>query len=315
MASPSSTVQSYRVVPTLPLTLVIMPDDGTTRVLDQISNASSSIDLVMYELSDTAIEKTLIARHDAGIAVRVLLNPGYYGAQTMNAAAFKALSDAGVPVHYTPASFALTHQKTLVIDNTSAFIMTFNLTPKYYKTSRDFGVIDTDAADVSAIERTFDADWNDRNIDPQAGDTLVWSPGSKDALTGLIDSATSTLDVYNEELQDPDIIAALDRASSRGVHVSLVMTDDARWHDAFADLAAHGAHVSTYDPKASLYIHAKVVVADDREAFLGSENFSTNSLDKNRELGVLIATPSILHSFENTFIADMNSATPYQLPS
>jgi phosphatidylserine/phosphatidylglycerophosphate/cardiolipin synthase-like enzyme len=48
------------------------------------------------------------------------------------------------------------------------------------------------------------------------------------------------------------------------------------------------------------YIHAKVMVVDDRVAFVGSENLSAASLDHNRELGVLISGTSIrriLHAF------------------
>ena len=310
-ASPFDSEQQYRVVPVLPLTLVTMPDDATATVLTQIQQASNSIDLVIYELSDPTIEKALIDKHDHGVMVRVLLNPGYNGAQTMNKVAFKALTDAGLSVRYTPASFALTHQKTLVTDHASALIMTYNLVPKYYATGRDFGIIDSNPNDVEDIERTFDADWNSQKIDPQIGDTLVWSPGSKDVMLGLIASATSTLEVYNEEMQDPDIIAALDSAASHGVTTSVVMTDASQWHDAFADLISHGVKVYTYSSKARLYIHAKVIIADNHEAFLGSENFSTNSLSRNRELGVLIATPSILQSLESTFTTDMQSATPY----
>ena len=50
------------------------------------------------------------------------------------------------------------HDRRLVVDG-RAYILTFNLTPQYYASDRDFGVIDRDAADVPAIERTFAADW------------------------------------------------------------------------------------------------------------------------------------------------------------
>ncbi len=40
------------------------------------------------------------------------------------------------------------------------------------------------------------------------------------------------------------------------------------------------------DTSSALYIHAKVIDVDGAKAFLGSENFSTASLEYNRELGV-----------------------------
>jgi phosphatidylserine/phosphatidylglycerophosphate/cardiolipin synthase-like enzyme len=36
-------------------------------------------------------------------------------------------------------------------------------------------------------------------------------------------------------------------------------------------------------------VHAKLILADAGLAFVGSQNFSATSLDKNREVGVAIA--------------------------
>jgi phosphatidylserine/phosphatidylglycerophosphate/cardiolipin synthase-like enzyme len=36
------------------------------------------------------------------------------------------------------------------------------------------------------------------------------------------------------------------------------------------------------------YVHAKVILVDGRRGYLGSENFSMQSLDHNREIGVLL---------------------------
>jgi phosphatidylserine/phosphatidylglycerophosphate/cardiolipin synthase-like enzyme len=36
------------------------------------------------------------------------------------------------------------------------------------------------------------------------------------------------------------------------------------------------------------FIHAKLVVVDGQRLFLGSENFSTNSITRNREVGVVL---------------------------
>jgi len=59
--------------------LITEPGDGMTQVLNVIQGATKSIDLVMYELEDTQIESALVLAEKRGIAVRVLLNEGYYG--------------------------------------------------------------------------------------------------------------------------------------------------------------------------------------------------------------------------------------------
>jgi phosphatidylserine/phosphatidylglycerophosphate/cardiolipin synthase-like enzyme len=292
--------------------LVVEPRDGTAPVSSMIQNASSSVDLVMYEFEDPKLEALLAARAKAGIAVRVLLNQGYYGAQTSaNEAAYGYLETHGVSVHWTPAYFALTHQKTLVVDGSRALIMTFNLSKQYYASDRDFGIVDSDANDVAAIENTFDADWNGQKISAPAGDDLLWSPGSQDALISLINNARTSLDIYNEEMQDTAVVDALAAAGERGVTVNVDMTFASEWASVFQKLAAAGVHVRTFDAKAPLYIHAKVIIADGDEAFVGSENFSSTSLSANRELGILVADPAIIASLSDTFASDWQKATPF----
>ena len=41
----------------------------------------------------------------------------------------------------------------------------------------------------------------------------------------------------------------------------------------------------------TLYMHAKLIIVDSTLGFTGSENFSSNSLDNNRELGIVIGDP------------------------
>ncbi|HEV8666601.1 MAG TPA: phospholipase D-like domain-containing protein [Candidatus Paceibacterota bacterium] len=139
----------------------------------------------------------------------------------------------------------------------------------------------------------------------------MWSPNSADTLIALISSATSTLEVYNEEMADPRIEAALTAAAARGVAVRVDMTYATNWKAALQSLAAAGVTVRTYASSAKFYIHAKVIVADGSEAFVGSENFSAQSLDSNRELGILIRRPDILQSLETTFDADWAGSRPF----
>ena len=311
--TPVSTIHTSLVsVPVNSLALVTEPQGGMAPVERLIESASTSIDLVMYELNDKNLEALLAARAREGITVRVVLDNGYFGAgSAVNEEAFDYLRSNGIQVHWSPPYFALTHQKTLVIDDTEALIMTFNLSPQYYRSDRDFGVLDADPNDVTAIEQTFDADWNGKQIPSQNGDDLVWSPNALGQLLGLIDGATSTLDVYNEEMEDPQIISSLEQAAARGVNVDVDMTYSANWMAAFTELSHAGVHVRTYATNAPLYIHAKVIVADNEEAFTGSQNFSSTSLDQNRELGLVTSDPNVIDSLARTFASDWQSATPF----
>jgi phosphatidylserine/phosphatidylglycerophosphate/cardiolipin synthase-like enzyme len=271
-----------------------------------ITHASSSIDMVMYSLQDTDIEKALVADAGRGIRVRVILNRGYYGKQEndRNVPAYEYLTTHGVEVHWAPSYFALTHEKSMVIDGLVGVIMTMNLQPQYYASGREFVVVDVDQADVTAMRDAFTSDWNGSHATASNGDTLVWSPGSEQTLIDLIDQAKTSLKIYNEEMADGNIVRALATASARGVDVEIVMTYSNNWKKAFTKLANAGVHIHTFSRSAPLYIHAKVIIADDTKAFVGSENFSSNSLNKNRELGTIINNPDIISQIGSVFAKD-----------
>lgn len=296
-------------IPANTLALFTEPEAGIAPVLDAIRDANSSIDVIAYDFKDTEVRDALTKKHADGLAVRVLLDHGYYGKpDKKNDDAFAYFQSRGVPVQWTPATFALTHQKTLVTDHNKALIMTFNLTPKYYPTGRDFGIIDTNPKDVDAIETTFDADWNKTEIRPQYGDDLVWSPNAQNDLITLIRDAKKSLIIYNEEMADPKITEALVASAESGVDVRIVMTMAGNWREAFVKLRNAGVKIRTYSGSRSLYIHAKMIIADEAYGFVGSQNFSANSLLKNRELGIFLTDTTILAQLKETFEKDWAKA-------
>ena len=294
-------------------TLVVEPDQGLGAVYQAISGAGHSIDLVMYELEDTTAVSDLVQAERRGVTVRVILDQA--SARSENQAAYAALAAGGVAVHWSSTQVDITHQKTLIVDAREALIMTGNLTPQYYATTRDFVVADTDPADVAAIGTVFNADFSNAPVTPAAGDDLVWSPGSEPRLASVIEGATRRLLIENEEMSDPEIVAALESAAGHGVEVEVCMTDSSSWSSEFAALVHAGVRVVTYAPDASIYIHAKVIVADpgsaDERAFVGSENFSSTSLDRNRELGVVLDGSAIDGELATVLERDISAATPW----
>ncbi len=298
------------------LRLIIEPQAGMGGIDRLLSTAHHGVDLEMYELDDPAIESILAADAARGVRVRVILDKAYIGYK--NAAAFAYLGAHGVAVRWAPARFDLDHEKAAVIDDTTALVMTMNFTARYYATTRDVVVVDTQPADVAAIETTFDGDWQAGGAAPaRPGADLLWSPGSEQALVDLIDSARVSVYVENEEMDDSYITDALAGAARRHVKVIVVMTEDSSWRDALDSLAAAGVEVRTYpDTERALYIHAKIVVVDPRRTdgrvFVGSENFSVASLLYNRELGIVTARPAVVEALARLVSADAASGTAWQ---
>ncbi len=290
------------------------PDQGIAPIYALLASAKRSIDLTMYELVDPQAVATLERAAARGVVVRVILDANRE--KTANKQAFDDLSSHGVHVVWADSRYAATHEKAVVIDNAAAAVMSLNLTARYYSDTRDFAVLDRQPADVQSIETTFDADFKHHKTTPATGADLVWSPGAQSVLLGLIDSATSTLLIENEELALPAATSALQRAARRGVHVAVVMTRQDDWAADFGHLTQAGVVVRVYSPTAALYIHAKAIVVDDatprQEAFVGSQNFSAASLNRNRELGLLTADPTVVAALATTIKSDAAGAAPWK---
>ena len=296
------------------LSLLIEPDAGMGAIDALLGSAQHSVDLTMYELDDAGAEQSLAGDAARGANVRVILDSAYTG--SANDAAYSYLQARGVHVHWAASLYAIAHQKTLVVDSSVGVIMTLNWTRRYYADTRDVAVVDRTPSDIAAIRATFDADYNGTRIDPAPGADLVWSPTtSLPDLLALIKGATRALSVENEEMDNPKITAALIAAARRGVHVEVCMTDSSGWSSAFRELTTAGVHLRVYSPRAALYIHAKVLVRDpgasDQAAFAGSQNFSTESLRYNRELGVILHAGTAIGQLQAMIQRDYSGATSW----
>jgi phosphatidylserine/phosphatidylglycerophosphate/cardiolipin synthase-like enzyme len=174
--------------------------------------------------------------------------------------------------------------------------------------NREFGVIDTHGEDVAEAVAIFQADWN-RTQPMLHGANLVVSPvNSRAKITALIASAQTSLQIEDEEMYDTSSENALIAAARRGVSVRLILPGPADIEVAdVARLKAGGVQLVYVSAP---FIHAKVIVADGRLAFVGSENFSSTSLDENREVGLLLADTTALATITTTFERDWAVGDP-----
>lgn len=291
------------------LSLFVTPDDGDKPIVDQLRNARKSIRMVMYLLSERDIINELIAAKNRGIRVQVMLEQHPFGGGGNTNTVYNELRNAGVQVNWSNPVFALTHQKSFVIDDSAAIITTANATHSAFTKNREYGIIDTIPADVREVATVFDADWNRTQPDLTHAN-LVWSPiNSRATFDHLIDSAKQTLYVECEETQDNDVINRLVNAAHNGVKVELITNKPQKSTDGNSrgidTLTRAGVQVRF---SSTLYMHAKLFVVDSKLGWIGSENISSFSLDQNREAGILLNDASIVSKLGNTFNADWGNS-------
>ena len=291
----------------------VEPDAGEHPITDAIASAKKSVWLEIYLLTDRNVIRALEEAANRGVDVRVMLEPHPFGggspSRTMD-----QLKAAGAKVEDSDPSFALTHEKGMIIDATTAYIMTSNFSRAALGGSsgssgfrnREYDIVDTNSQDVQAVSAIFQADW-DRTTAQFNDPNLVVSPvNSRNAFNALISSAHSTLLIEAEEMNDTAIEQALANAAQHGAHVQVILPSPSGSSgdsnsQGIAAIKQGGLQVRE-DPR--LYMHAKIIVVDGQKAFVGSENISSESLDQNRELGIIVSDAGVLHTLAQTFGQD-----------
>ena len=290
--------------------LIIEPEMGRAPLLAALANTQHSVQLTLYGFTDPTIRDALLATHRRGRTVQVILEAKPYRAETENDNTIALFKQNSIAWHGIVQPFRLIHQKTVVFDNKTAWVMTFNFTQSSFKQQRNFALVLDDARTVHEIARLFSADWNQNAyaLPSDFKNTLVLSPdNSRSALTELINQARTSIDIYAQTLNDYELIGVLAKAGKRGVKIRLLTTGKMRDKQS-AYLERAGVSIQ-YDTK--LMIHAKALIIDGAKAVIGSTNLTRSSLNDNRELSVITQDPAIIIPLKKTFAADWGQETPH----
>ncbi|MBU6428549.1 MAG: hypothetical protein KGR26_06050 [Cyanobacteria bacterium REEB65] len=300
-----------------PVSLFVEPQAGDAPIVNAIDQAQQSVAVEVYILTDPAIENALVQAQQRGVNVQVMLDPSPYipagsGAPfNINQATFNSLQNAGVDVQWSNPAFTYTHAKFMVVDDQTALICTANFSKAAFSTNREFGAIDTNAQDVEDLNQLFAADWARTNFVPTAPNLVVSPTNSRTKLENLLSGAHRTIAIEDEEFSDPEAISLLGQLSKAGVQVEVILAAPS---DVSANTASaqqlQAAGVTVHYLQAPV-VHAKLIVADNQTAYIGSVNLSTNSMANNREVGLLTADPGDVSTLASTFASDWSHSVPF----
>jgi phosphatidylserine/phosphatidylglycerophosphate/cardiolipin synthase-like enzyme len=272
--------------------LAVLPDDSARSILDPIHAATDMLNIRMFLFTDPTLLNAVIAARKRGVKVRVMLNPARRDGTSENEAAKEALAAAGIEVRHSNPAFAVTHQKSMVIDGKEGFIESFNWKTRDLTVTRDYAVVTTKKQEIDEMVEGFEADWSRQPFNPPAGSPLIWCPNNgRERVAEFIDGAKETLCLQNERFQDMVIIERLTRAVERGVRVQIMVPrphklKQSKLVEGVSGLRVMhdvGAKVRTLE---HLKLHAKMIIADDKRALVGSINLAPGSFDARRELAV-----------------------------
>jgi phosphatidylserine/phosphatidylglycerophosphate/cardiolipin synthase-like enzyme len=286
--------------------LIVLPDDTANAILDPINAAGHTLNIRMFLFTDPTLLNTVIAARRRGVNVRVMLNPARRDGTDENGPAREALLAAGVSVRHSSSRFAITHQKSMVIDGRVGLVESLNWETRDLTETRDYAVETTDEAEVAEMVRCFNADWAERSFKPGPDTDLIWCPNNgRQRIAAFIDSAKDTLWLQNERYQDMVIIERLVRAVNRGVRVRIMARALHKLKSKKLFEGVNGLRIvddvgAKVRMLKHLKLHGKIMIADDKRAIVGSINLSPGSFDDRRELAIETSSKHVVRRLVET---------------
>jgi len=303
-----------------PPQLIVEPDDGSEPVRAFIESAQRGLLVKQFTFTEPSLIEATIARRKAGVNVRVMLNAKRSGGDRANDDTYEELKHAGVDVQWSNPHFYVTHEKSIVVDESAAMVATYNLMIKYFTVTRDYGIITHDPVHVRQIVDVFNADWDHREFTPAEDGGLLWSnSNSRYQMARFIDRARDTLHVQHPKFVDAVILERLVAAADRGVQVKVLCggrhgISDCDILDTFSSLRTLGRFGCKVHKQKNLRVHAKLIIVDRREALVGSMNIDRSAFDLRRELGLTTSEPAVVSRLLEAFRHDWDSSHRYDPP-
>jgi cardiolipin synthase A/B len=299
--------------------LIVLPEDSGQPILGAIHGATESIRIKMFILSDPGMLKALIQAHGRKVKIRVMLNPARRSGAKQNDHSRGSLSEAGIEVSDSNPAFDVTHEKSMVVDDTIAFVQSLNWAPQNFAETRDYAVITSHSHEVREIIDCFEADWSRQDFNTGEDSHLIWCPcNGRQRITRFIESAHRSLFIENERYQDAMIVEHLVRAQRRGVKVHVLTRPPhalktEKLIEGVAGLRIMQDVGVKIHKLRHLRLHGKIWLADDRHAIVGSINISPGSFDTRRELAIEVKDGEVLHRLRKVVHHDWKESHPLDL--
>jgi len=285
-------------------TLIVLPDATASPLLDAIASAQKSLRVKMFVFSDPALLDAVIAAKKRGVDVRVMLNPARRSGESENEESRRKLVEGGVSVLDSSPAFDLTHEKSMVVDDAQAWVMSLNWETRNVTETRDYAVVTKHGHEVGEVVECFDADWTRKDFAPHEGSSLIWcNRNGRERFAHFIDRAQHSLWLQNERYQDAVIIERVVRAAARGVKVHIVARPP---HTLKKEKLIEGvgglrimADVGCKVHKLKrIRLHGKMMLADGARAIVGSVNLAPGSFDARRELAIEVDDAHVVGPLE-----------------
>ena len=198
----------------------------------------------------------------------------------------------GASVRRTDDDLRRYHNKVMIVDRATLYVLGFNYTALDVDKSRSFGLVTRKRELVQAAVKLFEADSLRRPYTPGQKSFVVSPVNARARLAAFLRGARKQLLVYDPKLTDPTMIRILQERVSAGVSIRIM-----------GKLGKRGAGL-TAEKFPGKRLHVRAIVRDGRQAFVGSQGLRKLELDGRREVGLIVKDAKVVARMAAVFEAD-----------
>jgi phosphatidylserine/phosphatidylglycerophosphate/cardiolipin synthase-like enzyme len=275
-----------------PVKLLIQPDDGIAPLLEGIRSAKKSIEIAIFRFDRAELEAALKAAVARGISVSALIAYTNKGGEINLRKLEMRLLGVGVAVSRTATDLVRYHDKVMIIDRRTLYVLSFNFTHLDIDHSRGFGIVTSRVMFVHEAVKLFEADTTRQPYTPALDNFVVSPANARKQLAAFIRKAKKQLLIYDPLIADLGMLRALAERAKAGVEIKVIGRVSKR---------SVGLEIRNL---AGLRLHTRTIVCDRRQAFVGSQSLRRAELDSRREVGIIIREPKVVQGLIQTFEAD-----------
>ena len=193
------------------------------------------------------------------------------------------------------------HSKTAVRENW-ALIQTANLNHSSFFSNREYFFFTQNTWIIASLSGIF---YKDRiglpllksDIHPNLA---VCPINCRGIIEHLISSARSSIVIQNQYIDDAKILSLI-QEQQKSLWISNVNIQLSKTPQNEQLLPVLGTSLHLFSKP---YLHAKMLLIDEKLLLLSSINLSSNSMDNNREVGILLTDPIVIREFIEQFRKD-----------
>ena len=274
-------------------------------IVEKIKNAQSEIYLQVYILTEKRIQEALLLAYKNNISIKVILEKNPYMAANINNKAYNALTKNWIDVvRSNKDHYNYNHAKLILIDD-EIILSTWNFSYSTFTKNRDFFLILRDQEVYQTLKQTFlhDYSWIQKD---EYSENIIYSPSSsRKKISTLLSEAKQEIQMYFQYIQDQSFIDQLMALNEKWIEIHIILPENQQNENNIQQLIQKWINIKFHQKNK---IHSKAILIDKTYLYIWSINCSYNSIEDNREIGILLKNKNIIDDFYEVFIQDIKNS-------